>query len=90
MFGEKDEQGNYSGGLKGRLDQKEIELNNFFKIQNESYKTLFDKIENLLPAATSTGLAIAYSNQKNSYKNPSIIWAVIFILSLLGFLKTGI
>ena len=90
VFGEKDEQGNYSGGLKERLNQKEAELNNFLKVQNEKHKDLFNKIEKLLPAATTTGLAIAFSNQKKSYKTPSIIWAFIFILSLLGFLFIGV
>lgn len=89
-FGEKDEQGNYSGGLKERLVQKEEKINKLLIEQENQYKTLFNKIESLLPAATSTGLATAYSNQKNSYKKPVIIWTLAFIFSLTGLCATGL
>ena len=89
-FGEEDEQGNYSGGLKERLVQKEEKINKLLIEQQNEYKKLFNKIESLLPAATSTGLATAYSNQKNSYKTPVRIWTSVFIFSLVGLCATGL
>ena len=90
IFGEKDEQDNYSGGLKERLSKKEQEINIFLSDQSSLYKELFNKIESLLPAATSTGLATAYSKQKNSYKVPVIIWTLSFIFSLTGLCAIGL
>ena len=77
IFGEEDAQGNYSGGLQERLLQKEKNINNFLDNQKNQYRVLFNKIESLLPAATSTGLATAFFKQKNSYKN-AFWWIFLF------------
>jgi len=73
IFGEEDEQGKRSGGFSVRLSQKEKEADAFLKVQEKRYGELFEKIESLLPGATSTGLAQAYYDQKISYKWPVII-----------------
>jgi len=90
IFGEEDEQGKRSGGLSARLSQKEKEADTFLNTQEKRYKELFEKIESLLPGATSTGLAQAYYDQKTSYKWPVIIWAIVFILALVGVFITGL
>lgn len=90
IFGEEDEQGKRSGGLSDRLSQKEKEANNFLNTQEKKYKELFEKIESLLPGATSTGLAQAYYDQKISYKWPVVIWAIVFIVALVGVFITGL
>jgi len=90
IFGEEDEQGKRSGGFSVRLSQKEKEADAFLKVQEKRYGELFEKIESLLPGATSTGLAQAYYDQKISYKWPVIVWAIVFILALVGVFITGL
>ena len=90
IFGEEDGQGKRSGGLSVRLNQKEKEADTFLNTQEKRYKELFEKIESLLPGATSTGLAQAYYDQKISYKWPVIIWAIVFVLALVGVFITGL
>ena len=72
------------------MSQKEREAENFLNTQEKKYTELFEKIESLLPAATSTGLAKAYYDQKTSYKWPIRIWAVVFVVALLGVIVTGV
>lgn len=90
IFGEEDEQGKRSGGLSTRLNQKEKEADTFLSAQEKRYKELFEKIESLLPGAASTGLAKAYYDQKISYKWPVRIWAIVFVLALVGVFVTGL
>ena len=90
MFGEKNEQGDYSGGLAEKLSQKDEEINKHIVHQIERYQALFDKVESLLPAATSTGLATAYSKQKDSYKYPVYIWVTVFMSSLILLCSTSL
>ena len=90
IFGEKNEQGKRTGGLSVRLSEKEKEADTFLNAQEKRYKELFEKIESLLPGATSNGLAQAYYDQKISYKWPVIIWAIVFILALVGVFITGL
>jgi len=90
IFGEENEQGKRTGGLSVRLNEKEKEADTFLNTQEKRYKELFEKIESLLPGATSTGLAQAYYDQKISYKWPVIIWAIVFILALVGVFITGL
>ena len=90
VFGEEDEQGKRSGGLSSRLGQKEKEADAFLKTQEKRYDELFEQIESLLPGAASTGLAKAYYDQKVSYKWPVRIWAIVFVLALVGVFITGL
>ncbi len=53
------------------------------------YKTLYDKIEGLLPGATATGLSKAYEDQKKNYKWPVIMWAAVFGLTVGGMMTFG-
>ncbi len=54
------------------------------------YETLTTKIEDLLPGATSAGLAKSYYDQKNSYKWPNIIWSAVFALTMIGMVYYAI
>lgn len=90
VFGEEDEQGKRSGGLKSRLTQKEKDADDFLNTQEEKYEQLFKKIESLLPGATSAGLAEAYYNQKSSYERPIRTWATFFIIALVGIIAIGL
>lgn len=62
------------------------------ELQNKwegTYNTLYQKIEGLLPGATSTGLSKAYQDQKNNYKWPVIIWSSVFGLTVGGMMWFG-
>lgn len=83
VFGEENKEGKREGGISNRLDKKEGELDDFIEKQKKRYDSLFIKIESLLPAATSTGLAKAYYDQKESYRWPKFIWGAIFVISLI-------
>lgn len=61
-----------------------------FNDWGESYKTLYAKIEGLLPGATATGLSKAYQDQKTNYKWPVIMWSAVFGVTVLGMMIFGI
>jgi len=50
----------------------------------ETYQTLYEKIEGLVPGATSTGLSKAYQDQKTNYTTPIAIWSAVFSLVIIG------
>lgn len=58
------------------------------------FKTAFTdlnaKIESLLPNATSAGLASAFRNQKDRFKNPQRNWLVTFVIAIAALLGAGI
>jgi len=63
------------------------------KLQTEwsnTYKTLYDKIEGLLPGATSTGLSKAYQDQKQNYRLPVIVWSSVFGVTITCMIAFGL
>lgn len=72
VFGKKNEEWLIVGWVDHKLDEQEIKFN-----------TLYTKIEGLLPGATTTWLAKAYQDHKDSFFIPNIIWSVVFIISLV-------
>lgn len=66
VFGKKDEDGKISGGLEEEILKYETR-----------YRTLFDKIESLLPGATTAGLAKVFSDKVSEYKKSVSIWTWI-------------
>lgn len=70
--------------LKFKLNTLKTELEELHISWEEKYSTLSTKIEGLLPGATSTGLAKSYHDQKESYKNPNIIWSFVFTGTMIG------
>lgn len=57
------------------------------RINNED---VFEKIESLLPGATSVGLAQSFLDRKKVYEAPSLSWAATLILTLVGLFMLGI
>ncbi len=57
---------------------------------SESFQTLYNKIEGLLPGATATGLSKAYQDQKINYKIPVIMWSGVFGLTVAGMMIFGL
>jgi hypothetical protein len=56
----------------------------------ETYQTLYNKIEGLLPGATATGLSKAYQDQKESYWIPVLAWSFVFGLTVAGMMGYAI
>lgn len=83
VVGEKDDEGNTVAGLQFELDERNKVLDTFKERQEERYKALNKQIEDLLPKATSAGLAGAYQDQKDSYKIAIIAHSIIFYLSVV-------
>ncbi len=63
--------------------QKELET------LRESFDELHNKIEGLLPNATSAGLASAFCNQKKRFKKPQKFWLSVFIGTILILMLIG-
>lgn len=81
-----------SPGLKQELEVRVQELEGFETRQKMKYDALTKQIEDLIPGATSAGLASAYSEMKNSYnesiKNSSrLFYASIAVLVLTAFIS---
>jgi len=56
----------------------------------EEHKELKQRIEGLLPGATSAHLASAFERRKNTFKWPKVIWTVAYIGSAVGFIGVGV
>lgn len=70
-------------GLEQYLNERLKQLELVEQTQTDKYSALFDKIESLLPGATSAGLASAYKDMKESFDEPIKHWNWIFIGSVL-------
>ena len=66
VFGKKDKTGETVGGLEKEITKYE-----------SRYETLFSKIESLLPAATTAGLAKVFGDKVCEYKKSVSIWTWI-------------
>ncbi|OQS56374.1 hypothetical protein ASU4_11560, partial [Actinobacillus suis] len=69
IFGKKNEDGDFEGGLKNELEIRKNELDEFKRQQQERYQELNTQIENLLPGATSAGLSSAYHEMYEKFNN---------------------
>lgn len=54
------------------------------------FQTLHDRIEAILPYATSASLASAFREQKGRFSLPQWMWLATFIITILGLLVTSI
>ncbi|TGV20556.1 hypothetical protein E5N72_10940 [Pseudoalteromonas sp. MEBiC 03607] len=93
VMGNKDEDGNLKGGLKQEIVDRKKHLDDFKIKQEERYEALNSQIEELLPAATSAGLAAAYRAMRKSFAKPikqySILFYIsVFVLSFTAFIST--
>lgn len=93
VAGTKDEEGNQIGGLKSEIAARQEDLDRFQVKQEERYKALNSQIEELLPGATSAGLAASYRAMRKSFTKPIkqysyLFYISVFVLSLTAFLST--
>lgn len=82
IFGKVNDDGKLEGGLADELDKRVSALSDFESKQIIRYKALNDKIENLLPGATSAGLATAYKTMKESFDDPIKKATSVYYLSI--------
>ncbi len=85
VFGERTDDGQVVGGLAKELETRRKDLEDFKVEHEDQYKTLINKIDGLLPEATSAGLAGAYYDLKVSFDNP-IKWSAVTFYIAIGLL----
>ena len=87
IFGAKIEEGEKAdereGGLKQEIDDRQKHLNDYGNEQEVVIKNLKEKIERLLPGATSAGLASAFMKLKDESKTAAGWYTFFFCCSLL-------
>lgn len=88
VFGTPNSEGDLEGGLKNEIEARQRHLDAFKKQQEEKYNALNEEIEGLIPGATSAGLASAFNELKNSYKEPikthsnNFYWSIAILLAV--------
>lgn len=89
LFGEKDSEGKRTGGLYTDIKKRLEEIDTKRTEQDEDFQKLYEKVESLLPGATSAGLAKAYADQKATYAKPEFIWSIVTVFAMVGITGLG-
>ncbi len=87
VFGDKEKN---VTGIKAAIESYELEIKGKKTEWENSYKAMIEKIEGLLPGATSTGLAKAYQDQGLKYKTPYWLWSAVFLAMTSGMIAFAI
>lgn len=85
-FGVETEGGEKIVGMEGKLKRLLDRLEKFETSQSTKYKALVEQIEELLPGATSAGLASAYTTMKESFKDQIKAMTLVFYLCIVTLL----
>lgn len=88
VFGVTEEDGTVRPGLKQEIETRSSDIDKLTTTQTQRYDALFKKIEDLLPGATSAGLASSYEKLKSSFNLPIILSTALFIAAI-GLLVIG-
>jgi hypothetical protein len=93
IFGSIDAEGTTTVGLKQELDARVTQLENIEITQQTQYEALYEKIEKLLPGATSAGLAKAYEVQRRSFSIPiknstNLFYVAVGLMPVIAFLTS--
>ncbi|TCN83097.1 hypothetical protein [Shewanella fodinae] len=83
VVGKENDEGVVSGGLKQEIEDRKDELDKFKTLQEKRYLALNNQIEELLPGATSAGLATAYRVMRKSFSKPIAQYSKLFYLSIV-------
>ena len=86
IFGEKNAEGEFVGGLEEEVNKEKKELQSLKKKHKESYDALYVQIESLLPGATSAGLSSSYSQAREECRKLVSSYTGWFVASLALFL----
>lgn len=88
IFGDKDSDNN--SGLKVEIEKRRNELSALYAESEQKIVALFKKIEDLLPGATSAGLASAYKELKDKFDSSIKNYTRAFIGSLILLILVSI
>lgn len=82
IMGSENDEGEIEGGLKATYDEYLKLLSDYDKSQKTKHTAIFSEIENLLPAATSAGLASSFATQRGQYENPIRNFGIMFYVAV--------
>lgn len=82
IFGKKDGTGAHIGGLESELKARQTQLKKLEDEQAGKHAAMFQRIESLLPGATSAGLASSYKLLKDQFTAPIQRYTKLFYGSL--------
>ena len=88
IFGTTEEDGTVKLGLKQEIEARSTAIDELTNTQKQRYDALFNQIEDLLPGATSAGLASSYKKLKSSFNLPIVFSTLLFIVAI-GLLVIG-
>ncbi len=71
------------------IHDKTKALEEYEEEQKERIESLYKKIEEHLPGATSAGLAKAYEKRRKFYQIPIVTWNVVFVIAMLIMIYFG-
>lgn len=95
IYGEKNAETNtLINGLEQELDERTKQLVQLENDQKIKHSALFERIERLLPGATSAGLASSYGNLKDQFTKPisnytNLFYLALFLLVIAAIEKIG-
>jgi hypothetical protein len=75
--------------VSGSVEQRVADYEGQLKALKTDYEETKKHILDLLPAATSTGLAAAFHAQASKYRTPRISWNIAFFVSIAGLVTIG-
>lgn len=84
IFGKQADDDETAGGLSAELAARMDELERLESEQKTKHAALFERIESLLPGATSAGLASMYKSLRESFSAPIRQYTTFFYISLGG------
>lgn len=90
VMGSKTADGETTIGLQEAFETQKGNLEEYDTAQKRIHEALKKEINNLLPGATSAGLASSFSNQKDLYKSPirafeKMFYVAVGLLFIVGF-----
>lgn len=76
--------------LQKKIQESQIELDNFYTTNDKRQEELFHKIESLLKGASTVALAKAFKEHKDSFNISNYIWMGAFILSIVSMMVLSV
>lgn len=83
IFGKLNDEEERVGGLSNEITEKLAVLRDLEATNKTRYEAIIENIESLVPSATSTGLAKAYQDMKESFKDPINLFSNLFYISIV-------
>ncbi|SDE36220.1 hypothetical protein [Kordiimonas lacus] len=88
-FGQENEEGKIEGGLKNELQEKIQAYKDLAESHQKKFAAFEKRIEDLLPGATSAGLASAYADRRKTFEDPIKFNSRLFYAAMAGLFVIG-